>query len=236
MTASARDDRPARARARPAAPPGRAYGGLAQEDRVAARRTRFVQAGLELFGTQGFRGATVRGVCAAAGLTDRYFYESFESLEALLVEVFGALMRDFRERLLGAPGRAEAWRGGAADIERQAAADYARWFAAVRDARFARVVLVEVLGVSPAVDAVYEAAMREFAELTIAPFEAALPGLRLTRQRRMLLGRALVGAALQVAKMWMHDGYRAPRRDVVRTCVVVATGTLDALRHELRAR
>jgi hypothetical protein len=40
---------------------------------------------------------------------------------------------------------------------------------------------------------------------------------------------------VQVAKQWMTDGYRAPRRDVVRTCVLVATGTLAALRAEAAA-
>ena len=42
--------------------PARSYGGLAMEERVAARRARFIEAGIELFGTQGFRGATVRGI------------------------------------------------------------------------------------------------------------------------------------------------------------------------------
>ena len=44
-----------------------------------------------------------------------------------------------------------------------------------------------------------------------------------------------MGAALQVAKMWMTGGYRLARRDVVRTCVLVATGTLSALRAEAAA-
>ena len=47
---------------------------------------------------------------------------------------------------------------------------------------------------------------------------------------------ALVGSGLQVAKMWMTDGYKAPRRDVVRTCVLVATGTLAALRAQALAK
>ena len=216
--------------------PARPYGGLAMAERVAARRARFIEAGVELFGTQGFRGATVRGVCAAAGLTDRYFYESFASLEALLVEVFETLMGGFGAKLAQAAAGAGHWQGSAADIERKAAADYELWFTAVRDPRFARIVLVEVLGVSAAVDAVYEAAMRAFAELTIATLESALPGVRLAPARRALLGRALVGAALQVSKLWMHDGYRASRREVVRTCVLVATGTLEALRREATSR
>ncbi len=219
---------------------GRAYGGRALEERVAARRARFIDAGIELFGTEGFRGATVRGICAAAGLTDRYFYESFASLETLLVEVFRSVMRSFSDRLLDESVRSESWRGSAADIERQATLGYELWFDTVRDPRFARIVLVEVLGVSATVDAIYEASMREMAELTIAPLAAALPQLKWSRARREMLGRALVGAALQVAKMWMTGGYRAPRRAVVRTCVLVAVGTLGALRAqaepEARAR
>src|ERR1700710_181396 len=95
---------------------GRAYGGLALEDRVAARRARFIEAGIELFGTQGFRAATVRGICAAAGLTDRYFYESFASLEALLAEVYRTLTHGFATRLTEKSIRSEAWQGDRATI------------------------------------------------------------------------------------------------------------------------
>ncbi len=225
----ARATRPAPARE---AEGGRSYGGLAQEERVAARRARFIEAGTALFGTAGFRGATVRGVCAEAGLTDRYFYESFASLEALLAEVYRSLTATFAQRLTDKSLRSEDWGGDAAAVERQATAAYELWFDAVREPRFARIVLVEVLGVSAAIDALYEDSARAMAELTIAPLAATQPALKLSKSRRALLGRALVGAALQVAKMWMTDGYRLPRRDVVRTCVLVATGTLAALRAE----
>jgi AcrR family transcriptional regulator len=224
------------ASAKTAAASARSYGGLALEERVAARRARFVEAGIELFGTQGFRAATVRGICAAAGLTDRYFYESFATLEALLAEVYRALTQAFATRLTEESIRSEDWRGDAAAIERRATAAYELWFETVRDPRFARIVLVEVLGVSPAIDALYEDSARAMAELTIAPLAATQPALKLSRARRELLGRALVGSGLQVAKMWMTGGYRLPRRDVVRTCVLVATGTLAALRAEAAAR
>jgi AcrR family transcriptional regulator len=213
---------------------GRAYGGLAMQERVAARRARFIEAGIELFGTQGFRGATVRGICAAAGLTDRYFYESFATLEALLAEVYLTLTRAFAARLTAESIRSEAWSGDAAAIERQTTAAYELWFDTVREPRFARIVLVEVLGVNADIDALYERSAREMAELTIAPLAAMHPALKLSRARRELLGRALVGAGLQVAKMWMTGGYKLPRRDVVRTCVLVATGTLAALGAEAR--
>ena len=220
------------ASAKTATVPARSYGGLALEDRVAARRARFIEAGVELFGTQGFRGATVRGICAAAGLTDRYFYESFATLEDLLAEVYRTLTHAFATRLTEESIRSEAWQGDAAAIERQTTAAYELWFDTVRDPRFARIVLVEVLGVSQAIDTLYEESARAMAELTIAPLAATQPALKLSKARRELLGRALVGSGLQVAKMWMTGGYKLARRDVVRTCVLVATGTLSALRAE----
>ena len=201
-------------------------------ERVAARRARFIEAGVELFGTRGFRGATVRGVCAAAGLTDRYFYESFPTLEALLAAVYCTLKDGFAERLTRESFQSAGWQGDAAAIERQVTAAYELWFDSVRDPRFARIVLVEILGVSAEMDALYEESARAMAALTVTPLAATQPALKLSKARRELLGRALVGAALQVAKMWMTGGYKLPRRDVVRTCVLVATGTLAALRVE----
>src|ERR1700760_3307724 len=115
------------AAARSLAASARPYGGLAMAERVAARRARFVEAGVELFGTQGFRGATVRGVCAAAGLTDRYFYESFATLEALLAAVYHSLKDEFATRLTRESFSSEGWHGDAAAIERQVTAAYELW-------------------------------------------------------------------------------------------------------------
>ncbi|HEY6759220.1 MAG TPA: TetR/AcrR family transcriptional regulator [Baekduia sp.] len=61
------------------------YGGSTLEDRVAARRAALIDAGVELLGTEGAAGVTVRAACRAAGLTERYFYESFpDGRDALL--------------------------------------------------------------------------------------------------------------------------------------------------------
>lgn len=209
-----------------AATEGRAYGGLSGADRVAARRARFIDAGVALFGSQGLRATTVRGLCAEAGLTDRYFYESFASVEALLGAVYLSLMDGLQQRLRALP-RPEATSGAVdwAEVERRCAAGYELWFDTVRDPQVARIVLAEVLGVSPAIDALYEARTQDFAAYTAHPLRA----LRLSPERRTLVGRALVGAAVQVARHWVSSGYAASRRSVVRTCTLVAVGTLREL-------
>lgn len=68
---------------------GRHYAGKSQADRREARRERFLAAGLELIGGDGGLGAaTVRGICAHAGLTPRYFYEEFGSVDELARQLF----------------------------------------------------------------------------------------------------------------------------------------------------
>src|SRR4051812_40220917 len=63
----------------------RSYGGKTAAERVAERRARLVAATIDVLATSGEAHATMTAVCAAAGLTERYFYESFESLEDALL-------------------------------------------------------------------------------------------------------------------------------------------------------
>src|SRR4051794_35116389 len=66
----------------------RVYGGMTADARVEARRQRLMDAALELMGTEGWSGTSVRAVCREAGLTPRFFYESFDDLDAVAVAVF----------------------------------------------------------------------------------------------------------------------------------------------------
>lgn len=64
------------------------YGGLTAEQRRAERRARLVEAAAEIWDSHGWAAVSMRGVCTRAGLIDRYFYESFEDRDALLVAVW----------------------------------------------------------------------------------------------------------------------------------------------------
>jgi AcrR family transcriptional regulator len=78
----------------------RRYGGQDAAARVAERRLRLVAAGLELMGTRGVAGTTVRGVAEQSGLAARYFYESFDHIEALQMAVFDHVAEEAAQRCL----------------------------------------------------------------------------------------------------------------------------------------
>lgn len=61
--------------------PGHGYGGVPAAERAAARRTRLLDAALDLMGQGAWRSATVAELCSRAGLHKRYFYESFADLD-----------------------------------------------------------------------------------------------------------------------------------------------------------
>lgn len=80
----------------------RMYSGVPLEERTRLRRRRLIDAGIEVFGQQGFARATMRDICAQSRLSERYFYESFKSTHEVFDTVFKHLVRDLMAAVSGA--------------------------------------------------------------------------------------------------------------------------------------
>lgn len=85
----------------------RTWGGRTSEQRRSERRSRLLEAALDIWIDHGWAAVTMRGVCARAGLNDRYFYEHFADRDELLatvwdevcIEVFGELTAVIAENI-----------------------------------------------------------------------------------------------------------------------------------------
>ncbi|MGB9222411.1 TetR/AcrR family transcriptional regulator [Mycobacterium sp.] len=64
------------------------WSGVPLEDRHALRRDTLIAAGVQLLGGEGGPALTVRAACRQAGLTERYFYESFSDREEFVRAVY----------------------------------------------------------------------------------------------------------------------------------------------------
>ncbi len=64
------------------------WSGVPLRDRRALRRDELITAGIGLLGRPGGPALTVRAVCRAAGLTERYFYESFTDRDEYVAAVY----------------------------------------------------------------------------------------------------------------------------------------------------
>jgi AcrR family transcriptional regulator len=91
--------------------PARSYGGRTAEERAQERRARLVEATIALLAEHGEGGTTMTAICARAGLTERYFYESFahreDALLAALDHVSEQIATAAREVIAQTPGSPE---------------------------------------------------------------------------------------------------------------------------------
>lgn len=106
----------------------RPYGGIDAADRRASRRARLLEAGLDLLGadTPQFTELTVRGICRQAGLTARYFYESFTDKDDFVGAVFDSVIADLAAKtqaIVNAAPLDQQNRAGIANIVRTIAGD-----------------------------------------------------------------------------------------------------------------
>ena len=192
------------------------YRGLSAPERSAQRREALLRAGLELFGTDGYAQTSIRAVSAQASLNSRYFYESFSSREDLLVDVYGEVIREVATAVIDVTGRAQT-------IEQQAREGLrVAWTILTDDRRKAKVIAVEVVGVSDRLERLRRSNRHAFAEILILPPRSGADGTladgrgrrdagRLDQRRRRRVGRA-DRRALHAP---VHD--RCRRRDRDRT-------------------
>jgi AcrR family transcriptional regulator len=173
--------------------PRNSYGGVSARARVAARRDHLLAAGLELFGTQGYLHTTIDQVCAEAGLTKRYFYESFRSCEDLLGALARSLWVEAAQRGMEAVEAAPA--GPYAQVRQGigAVVDYY-----TGDLRRGRVAFVEAVGISDRIEAERREYVGVFTTL-LQSYAAELLGELIPPERTMRLNAgALVGAGSEL--------------------------------------
>lgn len=207
------------------AEPGRTYGGESAVERLARQRRQFMAAGLELFGTVGYRATTVRMLCKQAGLIDRYFYKNFKDTEDLLAAVYTEATQEIEAEVVKAIAPALA----AGDPERAIESGLDAFFRVFESSRVARVVWLEVSGVSPRIDALYTRRIEQFADLLLSLAEAMLPLPRATYEEARITAVAVVGAISQSALFWLLSNYKADRKVLVSATARVLRGTMSVL-------
>lgn len=187
------------------------YGGVDASIRKEDRRKRLIEAGLEAFGSQGYVRTNIKTICGLAGLTERYFYESFKSKEELLIAVY----REITD---------EMWQDSVAILEnrslspleaaQQALRDFYHYFR--RDPRKAQIHFFEILGVSRTVDVEYRAGTKLLAEMVKLFLARVFPALTKEVLDKSTVPTGLAGAMVMICGEWILDGFTTPDENIVK--------------------
>ncbi|MDO9355789.1 MAG: TetR family transcriptional regulator [Solirubrobacteraceae bacterium] len=205
------------------APEGRRYGGRTAEERRNERRDQLIEAGLEVFGTVGFAGTSIRAILRESGLAERYFYENFASLELLLVAVHAHVNDAVLKAVRAATNEAGA------DVEARARAGVRAFIETITtDPRWVRIKLQEIGGsAGEEVQKLRLAAQEAFAEVLIAygPNEATLAkGLQ-----PHALARAVISAIESLVDAWATGQLPVTLDSLIDHAVVIIKGTATEL-------
>lgn len=174
---------------------------MSPDERQADRRRRLLDAGLGQFGTSGYARTTIEGLCAGAGVTPRHFYDEFGGREALLVAVFNEIVGWVTDAVGAALAAAPE-----DPVARARAGLGAFLHGLLDDPRRARVACVEIVGVSPEVEAHRRGVLHDFAALITGEADRLAEG----RRDFSLAALALVGGTNELVVEWVVGDRRLP--------------------------
>lgn len=184
----------------------RRYRGRLPDERRAERRRRLLDAGLELFGTAGYHGTSIERLCAQAGVTARHFYQEFPGREALLDALCQELISEVAQNVLDALAGAQ----GQTPRSRTRAAISAFVHGMLDDPRRARVVCIEMTGISPELERTRQEALHGFARITQAEIERSADAGWIARRDYHLAALVAVGGTRELVMEWVSGDRSLP--------------------------
>lgn len=188
----------------------RNYGGVKASAREEERRNKLAAAGLEAFGTTGYAKTSIKQICEIAGLTERYFYESFKTKEELLGAVYTGVVEGLIEK---AGARIEKGGSSPQEIVVETLGIFYRVIS--EDPRQARMLFFEILGVSPEIDRLYQEATLRLAGLVSRTLQKAFPMLDQGIFDKSIIPVGLAGAVDLIAANWMLAGFKTPVEEIL---------------------
>jgi AcrR family transcriptional regulator len=184
-------------------PEPRRYRGITAAERKAQRRARLLEAGIEVFGTEGYASSSIRSLSAAASMNSRYFYESFSSKEDLLYHVYLDIVSAIAIQAADALADEKTIEGQARSALR------AGWVALTEDRRRARIVALEVVGVSDRLEKLRRDTRHALADITVTRALAVADDDIHLRLDPVLTSRFLIGGVVEVLTEWIHGEVNA---------------------------
>ncbi|OLT41656.1 TetR family transcriptional regulator [Saccharomonospora sp. CUA-673] len=191
------------------AEPKRSYRGVSAQQRREQRREQLLEAGLDLLGTHGWQQTTMTAVCSRAGLTERYFYESFAHRDELLLAVLDRIAAQVRDLGL----RALAATDG--DPYTKATAAITAFVDLVTDdPRIGRVAMLESAVADPLRARRHEL-LHEFAQLIASQARALHGADALSPPHDQIAGLLLTGGLAELLMAWLTGELPVSRQDII---------------------
>lgn len=201
----------------------RPYDGKSAESRRRQRRDLIIETGIHLIGRQGFAAVSLNAICAEAGLSKRYFYESFSSVEELLHQAFLRIASELQHQLISCIG---AQRSPGQMIT----AGFACFFDYIRDhPERGKLLLVESLAVAGPRQELLGGGGGELSPWLLQMSSRFTQPDVLPQPVLALLAQGAIGAAIFIGQNWIATDYRQPLEELVQGVSEICFGIAQRL-------
>lgn len=184
----------------------RTWAGSTMDERRAQRREQLITAARELLGSG--EAVSVRAVCRAARLTERYFYESFDDRDALVVAAYERASQEAVAAVAEAVSASDGSPEGVARAAVRVAVEQV-----VDDPARGHVLIV-----APLTNPVLFAKREELVPVLTALIREQLPG-RTSESERDMVALGIAGALTQIFYSYLTGRLVIEREAFVEHCV-----------------
>lgn len=202
---------------KPKAPKERQFKGLSLTERKEVRREKLIEAGIHLYGTNGFFSVTVKDVCNEAKLTERYFYESFKKSEELFQTVFLKMIEKMQNCLTQAVLMA------APVPTNMVTAGLSALLNAIKDdPRMARIIYIDAMLVQDLHNqATIQETLTQFDRIIQGFVMITMPNAPQSAEEVSLMATGLNGYVTHIIIRWVSEGFKQPLDEVLAACCAV---------------
>ena len=202
----------------------RKYGGKEALARQQERKAKLLAAGIKLIGREGFNATSIDAICAEAGLTKRYFYESYESTNVLLLEAYQAVIIEFLVSIQ------QATQPYLSDAKALVHAGLRQTFTFVADhPDKARLIMIEAMSVRAQLGHLYGKGYGHFVGLLVLFTKPFLKGDTTSDVMLTVMAKAMVGSLIHLCQGWIATDFKQPIEELVQGMEIIFAGMAKEL-------
>ncbi|RJS91957.1 TetR/AcrR family transcriptional regulator [Salinisphaera sp. Q1T1-3] len=204
----------------------RGYRGLSAEELRKQRHQRLISAGTALFGERGYAATPIEAVCSQAKVSTRHFYEQFGGRESILHAVYDALVAEMESIIRNSltSGRETLTQRVADTIESSV-------FFLLDDPRRGRIVCIEAVGVSEAMEKKRRETTHALAEIIRRYAELMADAGTLPQRDYRLPAVALVGMFNELVAEWLTEQTGLSAAEMAREAKILFRAMIFGAQH-----
>ncbi len=205
------------------------YDGRSADARRTERRQLLLETAIRLIGRQGYATVSLNAICGNAGLTKRYFYESFDGVEALLTEAFRQISTELQQHVI----RQITGQKTPADMISAGLRAFFEYIQAHPER--GRVYLVEALAVTSLRADLLGRGGGDLSPFLLATTQQFIATDTVSKSVLTVMAQGTIGAAIFVGQNWIASNYQQPIDELVQGVSEICLGIAQRLNIPLQA-